>query len=688
MNNKMRRTLITVVLLVEGLYAFSQTICRDYTHEKIERYKKEAKSEIHFVPLEIGEITPRGWLDVWARRAASGITGHLDEYCDVFKYGWKGFGFNAPGANADGTGWPIEQCSYWLDGATKLGYILHDSTLIRKTSDRLNMVVNGALNGSKTFIYWRPQSITEDIFNNWAHALMGRALVSYYQATHDQRILQALVKVYSQYHLLLPTKESRLILNSLMDRMRGSTNIDAMSETYLMSGEKSILDSIVKFSNDVNTIAAEKECMLLNVNEPMTDVTQLHGVSFYEEFKIPAIMSLWTGDLKGSKISRHILSWGEQGNLLPYGICSSEENLAGIGSLRNTETCNIPTSMWSFLWMLRLTGESEWSDKIEKVFFNAGPAPVARDWATMCYFQSPNRFNTQIPDYPLGPEGLKFTKTGSTLCCVGNVNNIIPDYISNMWMATMDGGLAFTLYGPCCISKRMNGVDVKIDCETQYPFNDHIKINMNLSKSVKMPLYFRVPRWCKHTSIVVNGHRIQARSSNGFAKIERHWSNRDRIELTLPMNVNVHQQREIPYPQVSYFKSLKEAGDTTVHNPFEYVTYGPLLFSLPIKDVNPNCVATNVKYNYALNIATSNIMKDVMVVKKNMVKDWAWKIGEAPITLKVKAKEFDWKPTKFQPLPSDPVSSNKCTIINLVPYGCAKFRVTMFPVTKETWNVE
>lgn len=685
----MKKVLSTIiVLLVINQCVFSKNNYKDYTLEKIERYKSEAKCKVSFVPLEIGEVTPRGWLAVWAKRAANGITGHLDEYCDVFKYGWKGFGFKAQGAHPDGTGWPIEQCGYWLDGATKLGYILRDSALIRKTSERLNLVVNGVLNGSKTFIYWKPKSITEDYFNNWAHSLMGRALVSYYQGTHNPKILDALTKVYSQYHLLRSTEKYRSTLDLLMYSMRGSTNLDAMSETYLMSGNKSILDSIIKFSKDVNTIATEDELMSLNENRPMTDTTQIHGVSYYEGLKVPAIMSLWNSDRNGIDISSHILSWGEHGNLLPYGVCSSQEFLSGVGSIRNTETCNVPTSMWSFLWMLRLTGNSHWSDKVENVFFNAGPAPIARDWKTMCYFQSPNRFDTKIPDYPRisGPGGLKYTKTGATLCCVGNVNNVIPDYISNMWMATMDNGLAYTLYGPCCVSKRIKDTDVRIICDTHYPFSNNIKIAFHLSKSIKMPVYLRIPGWCKKSIIVLNGRKINLVSSDGFVKIERKWNNNDRIVLTLPMKVSVHQGNETPYPQVSYFKSTKEAHDTSVHNHFEYVTYGPLLLSLPIKDINPNEVALNTKYNYALNINPLNIAKDVKVVKRTMVKDWAWKIEDAPILLRVKAEEFDWRPMQFQPLPSKSISSNKETTIDLIPYGCTKFRVTMFPVTKETWK--
>ena len=141
-----------------------------------------------FFPLKPGAVSPEGWIRDWAKNAANGITGHLDEYSPTFGEAWKGYGFKAMGATANGGGWPLEQCSYWLDGAVRLGYILNDSVLIKKASARLDTVVEGVLKRGDNFIYWLPKKALIDStqgwveFNSWAHSHMGRALVAYYQA--------------------------------------------------------------------------------------------------------------------------------------------------------------------------------------------------------------------------------------------------------------------------------------------------------------------------------------------------------------------------------------------------------------------------------------------------------------------------------------------------------------------------
>ncbi|MDP4184440.1 MAG: glycoside hydrolase family 127 protein [Bacteroidota bacterium] len=672
---------MSMLLFLSSLGALAQNVKDgNYTAKKIQVYSTNAKALPSFIPLEIGEIKPTGWLKDWATDAANGITGHLDEYVDVFKHGWKGYGFKALGVNEDGTGWPIEQCSYWLDGGVKLAYILNDTSLIRKTSSRLNMVINGVLNGGESFIYWKPKSVADDWFNNWGHGLMGRALVSYYQATHDPKIMQALQKVYHSFTIRAPQ-------DTIEYMPRGATNIDAMTETYLMSGDKTILDKIVAYSK-INGIITEENRWF---NKRIIARDFNHGVTFYETLRVPAMMYPWTGNAKELYASQNVLEWGEKQNLLPVGICSSQEFLAGIGSFRDIETCNVPTSMWSFLWMMRLTGERNWGDRIEKIFFNAAPAPISRDFKTMCYFQTLNRFSSKLPVEIPGPkDDFKYTNQGcEVLCCVGNCNNIIPDYISSMWMATMDDGLAATLYGPCKVAKQVKNEKVTINCNTTYPFGDQINMTFSMAKAINMPIYLRIPGWCNHPSIKVNGKEVAMKTEKGFVKIARTWKSNDNIQLHFPMTVRIQKGRETPYPrQTDYFVTAgykENVSDTTIHNPYECITYGPLLFSFPIPDLNPNQESANTKFNYALDVDPKNISKQITVIKKSLTGKWLWQL-DAPIQLKVKAKQFDWNPTPSQPLPATPVKDGGEATIDLVPYGCTKFRVTMFPVTEKSWD--
>lgn len=640
-------------------------------------------SKVAFVSLPAGAVTPEGWIRDWAEDAANGITGHLDEFSPTFGKAWKGYGFEARGATPNGGGWPLEQCSYWLDGAVRLAYVLNDSALIKKVSARLDTVVTGVLRQGETFIYWLPKKELIDStqewaeFNGWAHSHMGRALVSYYRASGNPQVLQALTKVYSNYSL--PE------IYNQFEAVTGAVNLEPMMDTYLLSGDTAILRNIRTFANSDQYLA-------LAANWNAGKLFPGHDVIYYENIRIPALIYLITGNKLDLQASTSALNWGEKTNLLPVGLVSGEEYHAGIGATRNVETCNVSASINTFNQLLQITGGNEYSDRIEKVFFNAASAPVSRDFKTLCYYQSMNRYSTQLPnDEPgnPGPESFKFTELGhEVLCCVANNCRVLPNYIMNMWMATADHGLASTLYGPCKVKAIVaENVTAEITSITDYPFNESIKMTVNLSKPAEFPLYLRIPEWCKNASLLVN-NELQPieKSDNGFFRISRKWNSNDQIELTLPMTVEVVQGNENAYPQISYFKPIHHlVKDTTIQSPYACVYYGPLLFSLPIPDINPNQEAPGAKFNFALDVNPGEANQQISVIRKLMPARWDWSLESSPVKLTVKALEFDWNPTADRVIPENPVEKGNSAQIELVPYGTTKFRVTMFPVTKATY---
>ena len=636
-----------------------------------------------FFPLKPGAVSPEGWIRDWAKNAANGITGHLDEYSPTFGEAWKGYGFKAMGATANGGGWPLEQCSYWLDGAVRLGYILNDSVLIKKASARLDTVVEGVLKRGDNFIYWLPKKALIDStqgwveFNSWAHSHMGRALVAYYQASGKEKVLQALTKVYRNYSLPKLIEHFRAV--------SGSVNIDPMMDTYLMTGDTTIRNNIASFGKT-------EEYQALRANWNARKLQPGHNVIYYENIRVPALFYLFSGDKKDLGATLSALSWAESTNLLPVGVTSGEEFHAGIGATRNIETCDVSAAINTFDRLLQITGEEKYSDKIETIFFNAAPAPVARDFSTMCYYQSMNLYSNQIPgEEPKSPgkECYKFTKLGHpVLCCVSNNCRILPNYVINMWMATTDHGLAATLYGPCKVKAEVaNNTLAEINCQTNYPFEETIKMSIKIQHPSLFPLYLRIPAWCANPLITVNTESVKIEKQlNGFVKLSRIWAMNDQIEIVLPMIPKVVQGNETPYPQIAYFDPYhKMAKDTTIHNPYACVYYGPLLFSLPIPDINPDQETAGAKFNYALDVKPADALQQITVQRTTMPENWNWSL-DSPVKLTVNAQEFNWNPTENKVLPDKPVEKGLSVKIHLVPYGSTKFRVTMFPVTAASYH--
>jgi hypothetical protein len=633
-----------------------------------------------FIPLKPGAVEPSGWLRDWALAARDGITGHLDERHTVFENGWKPGTIQAVGARPDGIGWPIEQSAYWLDGALGLGLVLHDEALLNKIKARLDPVVDGVNRAEPSFIYWRKD--TPKGFESWAHSQLGRALVTYYAATGERRILDALVKAYSSYPV--PMGHLRF------DDVSGLCNVDAMLETYAFSGDQRILERV-----QAAVAAPEPAAVIRNWLSGKIEVG--HSVIAYENIRLPALLYPWTGDEHYLQASLKALAWLDEQHTLPYGVSSAEEWVSGIGAFRKTETCAVVADLWTTTWLYRILGSRTYGDSIERMFFNAGAAPVSRDFQTMSYYQSPNRIRAgSLPgEQPRAPGvgGNLFGPLGysNVLCCVGAINRVIPNYVMYMWMATPDHGLAATLYGPCSVSAQVgSGVPVKLNCQTAYPFEETIRMTVELAGETSFPLYLRIPEWCTAARIAVNGSGVDAAPDNhGFARIERKWSNSDVVELQFPMLPQVTRGFETEYPGsaagTNYFSFEPKVMFEPRRLPYASVSCGPLLFALPIADLDPNTPAPGERWQYALDNDATQSGADITVERTAMPAKWNWPLV-SPVTLKVPARTFDWHPTDTQPLPGAPVKGIKEECIRLVPYGCTRFRISMFPVTKKAWE--
>ncbi len=362
-------------------------------------YERAAEPAVKtaFLPLPPGTVQPAGWLRDWAQAAREGITGHLDERHPTFADGWKGIPVQAPGAAADGTGWPIEQSAYWLDGALRLGLVLHDEALVRKIRARLDPVVEGVAKApfGTSFIYWK-KGYKPQGFDGWAHSQMGRALVALYDATREPRVLEALVKVYADY----PANMGGPRLD--FGDVSGLCNLDPMLETYSFSGDRRILDRALQ-------AIAQPDPARAFQSWSEGRLAPGHMVIFYENIRLPGLVYPWTGDPHLLQATANAFQWLDQRHLLPYGVASGEEFASGVGAFRKTETCDVTAMLLSAAWMYRIQGSGDWGDRMERAFYNAGAGPVARDFQTMCYYQSPNRLRSdslpcEQPNCPGPPE--------------------------------------------------------------------------------------------------------------------------------------------------------------------------------------------------------------------------------------------------------------------------------------------
>ena len=150
------------------------------------------------------------------------------------------------------------------------------------------------------------------------------------------------------------------------------------------------------------------------------------------------------------------------------------------------------------------------------------------------------------------------------------------------WMYGKDeDGLYVNLFvGSAVTVEDVAGTDVEIVQETEYPWEDTVKLTVSpadpgrFTVRVRVPnrevsdLYRATPDASGITALAVNGEPVTPKIERGYAVITRHWSPGDTIELTLPLRV----QRVHADDRVEATRGLVA------------LRYGPLVYNIEEED--------------------------------------------------------------------------------------------------------
>ena len=610
-----------------------------------------------YVQLPLGSIKAKGWLLKQLELQKDGFTGHAEELYP----GKDELGKDADWLGGNGNSW--EKAPYYVKGLVALAYTLDDPELKKKAQKWIDYTLNHQQESG----LFGPQKMKDW----WPRMPFMYALQSYYEATNDSRVIPFLSK-YLKYELANldgdPLKE--------WGKSRAGDNIEIALWVYNKTGEKFLLDLAKKLKDQTYPWAD-----IFNKNQFDyfgNDYQPKHMVNVAQALKFPAIYSQidpsphYTNAMQNGII--HLL----QDNGQPHGIAAGTERLSGKSSVQGVETCTVVEWMQSLETASRIIHDAEIGDRLEKVAFNALPAQFSKDLKNHTYYTLPN----QVQNLP-GPHGFNQDYHNSIVpspysgfpCCRYNMHMGWPYFVKNSWLATPDRGLAVIAYGPMEVSAVVGqNTPVKIEEDTNYPFEEQIRLTISLKKSASFPLTLRIPSWCLKPAIKLNGKLLSGVTAGKLFTISRNWKNNDKIVLDFPMHLAAPQQ-------VNNAASIER---------------GPLLFALEIKQSEKNVKEFPVEgffeteftpaspWNYGLILDNRSLEKDIAVLKSPMPEN-PFTQEVTPIKLKVKAKQIlswtlDYNKTAAFDVPYSPVASNNSTEeVTLVPYGSESLRLSIFP---------
>jgi len=592
------------------------------------------------------EIKPKGWLKRQLEIQAEGLSGNLDKiWPDIRDSAWIG---------GDREGW--ERVPYWLDGFIPLAYLLENDDMVSRAKKYIDAIISSQKDSG-----WICPCDEDKIktYDTWAVQLISKVLVVYYECSGDERIPLVIYNILKNYYELLKNGSIELFG---WGKFRWFETFIAIKFTYKLYKE----DWIKDLAKILKEQGADYNGFVEMWKRPVNHWNfETHIVNIGMMLK-SEVVSCDILDKPYTDNAEYLRSILDKYNGTVYESFTGDECLSGLSAIQGTELCDIVEQMYSYELLYAYTGDRKWAERLEALAFNALPAAISEDMWTHQYVQMSNQISCQkFCGSPIfgtnGAEAHLFGLEPNFGCCTANFNQGWPKFALSAFMHSDN-----TIISSVMIPSELNADGVHITLETEYPFKNSAKYKISSDKD--FTFIVRVSSFAKNLQI--NGKTFEGSDLRFDIK-----SGKSEIL--------------VEFETVPYFEKRPHG--------LSAVKCGTLIFSLPIQyttnmhEYEKDGVIRKYPYcDYELipqSVWNYGFSSEDVSVKINGVSDIPFSANNPPVIIKAKLQQIDWGYEERYdtvcakiPMSTEPISDE--TQMELIPYGCAKLRITELPLLK------
>ncbi len=600
------------------------------------------------------EIIPHGWLRRQLELQANGLAGNLDKvWPDVAQSAWIG---------GNRESW--ERVPYWLDGFIPLAYLLRNDDLIARADFYMNAIMDRQ-QADGWICPCAPEA--REKYDIWAFFLIGKVFALYCEFTGNARAEDSLLRAMKCLDNL--RRENKLVIKN-WGKFRWFECLIPLQYLYDRYHEEWMRELARHLRNEGTHYPelTDEWKRPLNKWTYGTHIVNLAMMLKYEAVSCTLFEEPATGE------TEKLWQLLDEYNGTAVGTFAGDECLAGRKNNRGTELCSVVELMYSCELLYSVTGNNIWADRLEKIAFNALPAAISDDMWTHQYDQMVNQIACET--FPAkavfgtnGKDAHLFGLEPHFGCCTANFGQGWPKLTLGIWRRENDTLTCGSML-PCELNTKIQDVDVRIRIDSDYPFRHTARYIVETNSAVAFTLGIRIPAWA--TTAVVDG---KSATPGSVFPIRKEWNGK--TEFTVEFSATV---REVPRPFG-----------------LSAVEYGPLVFAFPIK-------SETQKLEYEKN----GVVREFPYCDYEWIPQSEWRYGISSVATEPNLCDGDNVP--FSSIaPRVTLDADLCRIAwdyeegyetvsaycpentiplcapehhTLVPYGCAKLRMTEMPKIK------
>ena len=635
----------------------------------------------------IGAIRAEGFLKEQLVRGKHGMAGHLYKLePGIIADPYVGKSKISAWTDVNQSGWGGEISANYWNGYIQHAFILNDEEMINRATQWVNEMLENQKDDGYLGTYYEEDSNIYDDFNGWSTTCAMRALLNFYDVTGREDVLDAVHRCLLWFvNTWTGDKKTTYAAGYL---------IEPLVLCYKLTNDRRLLDYAEEYAEFLCTKKLFPNSYR-SFLEDEYEYTTLHTVAAGLYARMPALLYSVTGKEKYIKSSEKFLGkLREKSVHLSGAPVSVAEFLGPVGMTTESEYCNFTFFNSTYAHMSYITGQGQYGDYMEEIFYNAAQGARKKDERAIAYMTAPNQAYATHESSHAGANAHDqvYAPCVPVACCPVNAVALIPEFVRDMMFYDEEENIYITAYGPCHLQCGNKDLEVK----TSYPFRNRVAVEMHAAGT--FGLFLKVPQWAEGYHVTINGTVVeQGCDERGFVQVRQNWKQGDIVEISFDASPQVirvdDSDASKKYPIAIKYGALL----FSYHIPERWNAYpGTPVTPLPegwswfdVKPVYPSqvggdeqeCSGTN-RYRISWNIALDeNLKADQIFVEMLEEKGYVWENPMIKLRTECYKAPFLYPPYPIKTLEpaKDKHRVTEKLELELVPYGCTNLRITYFP---------